>query len=453
MQKLLRSSEKISKYLLAAVLVIVVLFPKFPLVKIPGTYVAMRFEDILMLLLAVNTFVCSLGRVKRLLKDKITVAALIFLGSGLLSVIAGSFLMHTTAFSLAIFHWLRRIEYLVPFFAVMITIPKEKITETIEFLIKILMIVTLIALVYGLGQRYFKFPVIITQNEQYSKGAALFWTPGSHINSTFAGHYDLAAFIVLTIPIFITGFFTLKGKISKLMLILSSGAGLWLLINSVSRTAQLSYLSAVVVSLVLVKRFKALLLVAGISLIFMLTSGGLGVRFHRAIEVIYQRITTGRAITYVKSRFVVMADEIAVDLVPTPQPQVSDVSIAIRLNVEWPRAIRAFLKNPLLGTGYSSINLATDNDLLRVLGETGILGLASFLLLFYRIGEVLARALPLPKKFSGIELAFMAGIFGGIIGTFITAVLIDIFEASKFAIIFWLLVGCAVTLVKNKSYE
>jgi len=34
----------------------------------------------------------------------------------------------------------------------------------------------------------------------------------------------------------------------------------------------------------------------------------------------------------------------------------------------------------------------------------------------------------------------------------LNAVFIDVFEASKFAIIFWLLMGLAVYLVKDRSY-
>ena len=61
--------------------------------------------------------------------------------------------------------------------------------------------------------------------------------------------------------------------------------------------------------------------------------------------------------------------------------------------------------------------------------------------------------MPLTDMFKGIELGFLAGIFGGIIGTLINALFIDVFEASKFAITFWLLVGIAVYLIKNNTNE
>ena len=80
------------------------------------------------------------------------------------------------------------------------------------------------------------------------------------------------------------------------------------------------------------------------------------------------------------------------NITPTPPPVFEDRSTNIRLNVEWPRAIRAFSKNPLLGTGYSSISLATDNDYLRALGEVGFLGFISFSLIFVKLIEVLIKA-------------------------------------------------------------
>ena len=121
------------------------------------------------------------------------------------------------------------------------------------------------------------------------------------------------------------------------------------------------------------------------------------------------------------------------------------------MNVEWPRALRAFYKNPLLGTGYSSITLATDNDYLRALGETGILGLLAFLLIIFGIINKFLSVLPLDKNFSGLNLAFMAGLLGSLPGLLVNAVFIDIFEASKFALIFWFFIGLALKLSHEKS--
>jgi hypothetical protein len=453
MSKLLPQFNGISKYLIAAVLIIVPLFPKFPLLHVPGTYVAIRFEDLLLLALAILTFVKILPEYKSFIKDEIVQAFLIFFGVGLLSVLAGAFLTHTVGLSLGLFHWMRRIEYAIPFFAGLTLLAKEKVSENLDFYIKILLIVVIVVFVYGVGQVYLKFPVIITQNEEYAKGIALLYTVGAQLNSTFAGHYDLSSFCVLVLPIFITLFFVLKSKIAKAALFLTSGMGLWLLISSISRTAQVAYLISVGISLILVKKIKAAVIVVLISAIFIGLSSGIQMRFLRLYETFTGKVSMATNITVMAADTVLPITDVKPFVpTPTPVPINEDRSFSIRLNIEWPRAVNAFLKDPLLGIGYSSIDLATDNDYLRILGETGLLGFLAFVLIFIRISKLLIeRALPLTEKLKGIELGFIAGVIGAIIGSFLIAFFIDIFEASKFATIFWLLVGYMVYLLRNKE--
>ncbi len=457
MRKLLSLSEKYSKYLIAAVIVFVVLLPKFPMIKVPGTYVSIRFEDVLMLLLGISLIPKFILDFKSIFKDKVAASILIFFGVALLSVLTGYLVSDTVDLKIGILHWARRIEYIIPFLAIYLLTPREKIKENLIFYFKVLVIVVVISFFYGLGQRYLKLPVIITQNEEYSKGIALRWTPGAHINSTFAGHYDLSAFMVLTLPIFIGGIFLIKDKLVKIALALTSGMGLWLLINSISRTAQATYLFAVTVALFLSKKFKGWILVAFISVVFMFLSSGLDARFTRAIKVLYEHFTTGESFSYVPKFRIMAEDELPVKTqTPTSVPvaeKIKDVSISIRYNVEWPRAIRAFIKNPILGTGYSSIGLATDNDYLRMLGETGILGLASFVLIFLHIGKKFFQVFLIREKLDGFEKTFLFGMIGGVLGILATAVLIDLFEASKLAIMLWLLLGCSVSLVNYKLNE
>lgn len=453
MQKLLLPFETIGKYLLAAVLIIVPLFPKFPLVNIPGTYVAVRFEDILVLALGITILIKILTDIKSFLKDEIAAAFLIFFGVTAVSLISGAFLTRSLNLQLGIFHWLRRIEYVVPFFAAYMLLDKRRVSENLNFFIKILLFDVAVIFLYALGQRYLYFPIIVTQNEEYSKGIALRYTAGSHINSTFAGHYDLASFMVLVLPIFLSLLLVLKDKISRLTFFAASGMGLWLLIASISRIGQIAYFASVSAAFILLKRVRALLLVLIISFALAAMSGSLGARYQRIIDVLYQRIKTGFSVGAQEVTLPARRIDAAIPT-PTPVPVFEDRSASIRINVEWPRALRAFYKNPVIGTGYSSINLATDSDYLRMLGETGILGFAAFVLIFIRLAKLWFRkGLPLTSNFSGMELGFLAGVTGGVAATFIIALFIDIFEASKFALGFWLILGLAVYLLINREYE
>jgi hypothetical protein len=453
MQKFLELLNKPFKYLVASLLILVPLYPKFPFIRIPGIYVSIRAEDFLIAVIAIFTLVRIIPNIKKFLKDDMVRAVVVFLLVGLVSLISGVFLTKTAGLSIGTLHFLRRIEYFVPFFAVLAFFPYER-GKNLGFYIKVLMIVVFAAFVYGFGQMYLHFPVITTQDSESSKGLAMMWVVGSQITSTFAGHYDLAAFMVLILPIFISLIFTIKEKFSKFLLLIVSLSGFWLLINTASRISLVSYLSAVCISLFLLKKYKAIVFVVLISLVLTVFSPNLLARYKNLIDVYSSKIRNIKIVEVNIFNFTVSAQEAEPLSVrtptPVPVPVFEDRSTSIRLTVEWPRAVRAFIKNPLLGSGYSSIGLASDNDYLRLLAEVGSLGFLAFMLIIVRILFVFASALPLTKNFSGIKLGFVAGAIGGIFGILLNAVFIDVFEASKFALIFWLIVGLAVCVVRDR---
>lgn len=447
MQKLLGSLKRLEKYGIAILLLAIPLYPKFPFARIPGTYVSVRLEDFLIAALALITFILYFKKLKGIFKNGLERAILLFIFAGLVSLISGLLVTQTVVFHIGLLHWLRRIEYFIPFFIGLLYF-KDKKSDDLEFFIKTLMIGVIIIFLYGLGQKYLNWPVIITQNEEYSKGIALRWIPGSHINSTFAGHYDLATFLVLLLPIIISFYFLLKGLWTKISLAMVIFSGLWLLANAVSRISVVSYLLATTVSLFVLKKYKGILIIIFVSLLVFAFSSSLLARYTQFVKVLYQRL----------SRIEVFAQELPrrkenTLTVPKPASIFEDRSISIRLNVEWPRAIRAFSKNPILGTGYSSITLATDNDFLRLLGEVGIVGFSAFLLIFANLGKLIARGLKISGSLGNVTKGFVVAYSGALAGILLNALFIDIFEASKFAIIFWLITGMYVSLVRNYKDE
>ena len=447
MQRLSKRLDDITKYLTAAILLAVPLYPKFPFIRVPGTFVSIRLEDFLILAALAILLLHILPDMKRFLANRITKAIFLFLLAGLISLFSAIFITRTVMPHLGVLHWIRRVEYLTPFFLGFFAIRKKR--EDLGFYIKVLMIVVVFAFIYGFGQKNFEWPVIITQNQEYAKGIALKYIPGGHINSTFAGHYDLATFLVLLLPIFVSGLLVVKGIRTKVAFFVVTFLGLWLLSHTGSRISTVSYLFATTCALILIKKYKAIPFVLILSLAFFGTSSNLITRYGRLIEVSKEKLQEINRLFYKPDAGMVYAAEEEVSA-PAPPPVFEDRSTAIRLKVEWPRAIRAFSKNPLLGTGYSSITLATDNGYLRLLGEAGILGFFAFFLIFLRIGKHILKSFPLTKSLHKLELAFVAGFVGALPGIFLNAVFIDVFEASKFAIIFWLLAGFTVALIKNE---
>ena len=133
------------------------------------------------------------------------------------------------------------------------------------------------------------------------------------------------------------------------------------------------------------------------------------------------------------------------------------LSSAIRFDALWPRAISGFKKNPLLGSGYSTLVKvqltdfteaeSTDNDYLRALGETGLLGFAAFYGLIFFAGYLLWKNLKSKDFYEG--KAVLAAVLAGILGLLINAVYIDVFEASKVALVFWGLIGASLAYGKT----
>lgn len=429
MQKLSKLFDPYYKYLLTAILIVVPLFQKFPAIRIAGTYVAIRMEDFLILGTILLFSIPIITNIKSLFKNSVVRAITLFLIIGLISLVSGIYLTQTVSAKIGLLHWMRRVEYLSLFFIAFTYFRISAYKNILEYVIKILLLVNFAIFIYGLGQHYFDFPVIITQNEEYSKGVALRFIPGAHINSTFAGHYDLASYLVLTIPIFISAFFVVKDKLSKTILLISTGFGFWLFSVAVSRISIVAFLIATTVSLFLLKKYKEILLMIVISSVVFGLSPDLRERYGRIIDVVRQKIS---------SVVTVHAAEGNVN---------EDRSTSIRLNVEWPRAVRAFQKSPIVGTGYSSITLATDNDYLRALGETGPFGLLAFILIFVSIFFSFKKNI----YTDSFDSVFVASFIGSTIGILVTAIFIDIFEASKFATIYWLMAGLTVGKVNQNT--
>lgn len=436
------------KYSVAAVLLIIPLYPKFPILTVPGTYVAIRAEDFLISILGVVFFFYFLKTSKKeFFSDKVHLAIFIFILSGLVSLIGAIFLTQTVSWQIGLLHWARRVEYLVPFF---VAYSAVRSGVGLRYYFHLLILIGFLAFLYGFGQEHFGFPVITTQNEEYSKGIALRWVSGARLPSTFAGHYDLAAFLVMSFPLIFAYLFYLKSKGKKLLLVFGYLLPVfWLFLQTEARVSFVAAIVGVVTTLWLVKRKKYIVWILVTSLVGMLFFSSLGARYLRTINFYRAKIvgfSTQEVIKIAKA----YEDNRTLNQTSAPPPG-EDRSFSIRIHVEWPRAIRAFLKNPLFGTGYSSLGLAADNDYLRLLGEVGLVGALAFFVLILRVIEGMKRRIKnISSKFT-VRKAFVAGYIGSLAGFLANAMFIDVFEASKVAIIFWTLSGIAAAIARKHS--
>lgn len=439
------------------------LYPKFPLINIKGTFVAIRAEDFLIALTVTlwGIYIIYTRKLREILKDKLNQAILLFFFIGCISTFSASFLTHSVAPYLSVLHFLRRIEFMI-LLPVVSTIAKTK--KRFIIILLILALTVLAVNLYAFGQQYLDWPVISTTNSEFSKGLILRLTPGARVNSTFAGHYDLAVFLVMAITI-LTGLFFAVKKRFRLLILTLGGLSLVVLIMTAARQSFVASLLGLILALIFSKKKKYILIFLILTLAVLIYPSQLRDRFISTftINVLnlgqrYQGKTEDQqkraklniptlaiktsSISAETSTFASSSSKIATDITPGEPINTTQLgvyrSFQIRLQIEWPRAITAFLKNPFLGTGYSSIEIATDNDFLRSLGEVGILGTLSFALVLV---EIVKRIYFACKEENRFTRYFSAGVLSMLIAFLVNGMFIDVFEASKVAALFWMILG------------
>lgn len=467
------------------------LYPKLPLLDIKNTWVYIRVEDFIIALAWVVFFIALIKK-KATVRTPLSIPILVFWIVGGLATINGILFIFPKLANvypnLAIFNFLRRVEYLSVFFLAYSAIRKK---EAINPVVITLFLTILAIFLYGMGQRMFGLPAFETMNEEFAKGIPLRLSALSRIPSTFAGHYDLAAYLVLMIPILGSMIFGYKKWIVKIAFFLLGASSLVLLLMTASRVSFVVYMVSITLMLIFQKQKKYIIPVLFLSILLLKSFTGISQRFLATFQQVDLVVDsrTGKAIG-VASEYgdgnIVISDELSNgENLPTGSRYISlggkgvgeessitykrlvpgsnqqeiitkagkvivkkafayDVSFTTRFQGEWPNALRAFERNVLLGSGYSSITLATDNSFLRMLGETGLLGFFAFVGIFIFVGIYLVRILPDvdDRRIKSLIL----GVLAGNIGLALNGTLIDVYEASKVAFVLWILLGVTLGL-------
>jgi hypothetical protein len=522
--------ENILLILSGFLLAFIPLYPKLPLFDaIPGYIVRVRLEDIFVLFTAF-IWLIQLLRKKIKWNTPFFLFILLYAVIGLLSLTSAIFLTKTIPQELlhigkSGLHYFRYLEYFALFLIVFSSIKTHK---HIKVLISTLLITLVLVSAYGYGQKYWYWPVYSTMNREFSKGLKLYLTEHARVQSTFGGHYDFAAFLVILLPIALTLAFKTKNNTHKIVFHLIHLAGLWSMVVSASRTSFLAYLAsagAIIIILSLqekrwINKFKSFFSKSFLmGLIVVTTMVFFGDDMHerllqvlegypkawktyhvlndkKKVAVKWVLITTGLKEPEKPKDGISLDEAIVLESVLVPSDErpttskpsdvyvdVPDIiyvasisaqgenivveverdrtwsdnahkfglSLGIRLDTLWPRAISGFMRNPLLGSGYATLNKegvthfteaeSTDNNFLRTLGETGLLGFITFYgLVFMAIKIAFKQIKNKSVLISGLALGFI----GSSIGLLLNAVYIDVFAASKVAFTYWGMTGIVV---------
>lgn len=473
MQKSIMIISNILFFLVLFLFVFIPLYPKFPLLNITGTFVAVRLEDLLigLTVLLWGIYLVLSGNLRNFINDKLNQAILLFFFIGAVSLFSAVFLTHSVVFHLGVFHFFRRIEFMILLPLVLSVVKTEK--KLIWILVTLAFVVLSINL-YALGQEYLGWPVISTTNSEFSKGLILYLTTGARVNSTFAGHYDLAVFLAMTMSVLTALYFAARKKVKFIILGLGS-LSLYVLILTAARLSFVAAFIGIVSALFFAKKKKYIVFIFIAAFLILLFPSQLRDRLISTVTInlfsMGQRYVGKTEDQQIRSKlniptlavqtsstsatastFASSSGKIASDITPGEPIDTTQLgvfrSFEIRYKVEWPRAITALIKNPFLGTGYSSLDIATDNDFLRSLGEIGILGTMAFIFIMV---EVIKRIISGFKNESKLIRYFSAGTLAMLTAFVINGLFIDVFEASKVASIFWMLLGLNLAVLNIKK--
>lgn len=508
MLKLLKwLDDRILEYVALFLLILIPLYPKIPLTDIlPGYIVRIRVDDLLVGGAALLWVIWVIRGKATLKNNPLLLPILAYIAIGFISSLSAIYITKTVPaepvhIGKLFLHWARRIEYFSVFFIFFSSI---KSLGQIKKYVYLSAFVLLAVSIYGFGQKYLYWPAFSTMNREFSKGIRLYLTENARVLSTFGGHYDLAAYLMMVLTLFIPLIMVVKKWIHKLLFLTVSLAGFWLMILTVSRTSFLAYLVSITVvfGMLILKKgwiwaLSRWFVVIFLSLFVMLFFGDLSDRFAHVLKVdgiknlvlkpLAKAPPPGAQNAYLEvgsksdtppsyakpsdqttkpPDVTVDVPEFGIDGVPASlaaRPRVYsqnaiqyDLSTGIRLDYTWPKAIEGFTRNPLLGSGYSTLTKAniedfteaesTDNDFLRALGETGLLG---FLTFYGIIAVVCYQVIVSFKKIKDIfNATVVAALFAATIGLLVNAFYIDVFVASKVAYSFWILVAILLATIK-----
>ena len=281
------------------------LYPKIPLVNVSNTWVYVRAEDFVVLLV-LFFWLSLLFRKKVTLRTPLTAPIMIFWIVGAVSTIHGIVLffpgLPNVFPNVAFLSYLRHIEYMSLFFLAYSSMRKK------SFLIPIIATLTatlFLASIYGIGQKYFGFPAYLTMNEEFAKGIPIQLSALSRISSTFAGHYDFAAYLALVIPITVSLIFGVKKWALKILFAGVSLVAMIALFMTVSRVSVFVLLISLLIVFLFQKKKIVFLLIPGIiaaGLLFIVFKPTLLNRFSSTLSEVNVLVNakTGDAIGEVK---------------------------------------------------------------------------------------------------------------------------------------------------------
>ena len=400
-------------------LIMIPLYPRVSVIRIPGIPTPIRIEDFVVLIIFA-IWVCWLLMTNRLSvpRNKVVKGIGLFLTVLAISTVLGVSRGYIPWYA-GLLYFARFIQMYLFYFITYSLVERKDCERYINVVFRVFLIVVLI----GLLQRTGLLPRMGFLNyiwsDIYNMKEAF-----SIINSTFWLDYDFGAFVAFVLNFLLLMSFSEKNRQKKLWLYFLFALGLLSLMLSYARSATVGAFVSFFLILILKRRnigekvvLISIIVFVAVLLTPNLVSGYFNIRRLSGFDL-YD---------------------------PT---SIAEPSIALRLTrVE--ESISIWRRDVFFGAGLSVSSLRGFGDwwYIRLLTESGIVGLIGFFIFQFLILRELWRAYRIEK--STFHKNFILGVFVSTIGLLFNAIFQDIYSAFKVAAFYWVLVGIATKLKAN----
>lgn len=395
------------RWALLTILVVFPLYPKVGLVGVSGTYIPVRIDDVLIAAL-VALWVGTLVRDRRRPAiPPIARRALAWIACGLLSLVVGALALRSISGSRGLLYWGKSLEYMLLAWIAYDAALRSDMRRPALIAVAL---ASMLVIVYGVLQGFGAAPAAPT----YSPYAV--W---GRVTSTMADPHELATYLGI-VGLVAVGCWSGLGPRGRALTALGLLAGAFVLAGTGTRSEVLTAAALLLVALSR-RSTRVAAVVALAALAFALLLPGLtGPPGPAAPAGAGAGTTIGRLQT-------------------SPS---ADPSLRIRFDQRWPKLLHAAARDPALGLGPSAAGEAADGYYVRAYVETGVVGLAAFLVFVAAVLAALWRVSgdSVDRLTAGLGLGLAAAtLFVAVVG-----LLIDTWVASRPMETFWPLVGIAL---------
>ncbi|MED3932984.1 O-antigen ligase family protein [Priestia megaterium] len=420
-------------------MIYVMAMPKISIISVPGTHVGIRGEDALIALFLVTFLIkqavkpsFSYNTYFKRINTRFTLYAVACLFSVMYGIYQG-FIDNPLLGFMFLF---RKIEYFIFMFLGYLYFRNQKDMKTFFWVIDVSVIFLLLV---GLLQKVGAVGAI--QSGEYKADATF------RIMSTFSGPYEYAAFLLLITPIYIHRLAHGKHKwLSVFFLILNAYA----ILITESRISLVAFFLILLMGFWQAVKGQALkifivgyialaCLVGGYLIQNLMPSSAANTANVQSESPLERFQTLNLDEMFLETEYAYNMRDYQTFLVKGPQLyfEGSDLSYSMRMS-KWLNYIDGVQHNPIFGLGLSTTGEAVDGNYIRYLAESGILGFVLWVIL---IAFILRLSKQLMKRgiFEG-QFVYLA-----LISMLVSAVFIDVFEASKAAMVLWFIVGAMLT--------